>query len=158
MFMTKHVQVGPAPGGFLRYRFPFDQALIDRIKARIPKHARAYRPEAKAWDVRPGYAEVMRDLIYIYFGVVLPPDEHELEEELHHLRDEVAALRAQLQQAVIVPEPCRVLYLLPGAPPEVVRAVHRTLVKLHHPDVGGDLITMQRINDAADQLQRKEAC
>ncbi len=57
-----------------------------------------------------------------------------------------------------MPEPCRVLYLLPDAPPEVVRAVHRTLVKLHHPDVGGDLITMQRINDAADQLQRKEAC
>ncbi len=29
----------------------------------------------------------------------------------------------------------RTLFLLPSAPPEVVAAVHRALVKLHHPDV-----------------------
>ena len=35
------------------------------------------------------------------------------------------------------------LHLLPSAPPELVQAAHRTLVKIHHPDVaGGDGQTM----------------
>lgn len=32
----------------------------------------------------------------------------------------------------------RTLYLLPTAPPEVVQAAHRALVKLHHPDLASD--------------------
>jgi hypothetical protein len=44
-----------------------------------------------------------------------------------------------------------------AAPREVVRAVHRTLVKKSHPDRhDGNLQIMQRVNHAADQL-RKEA-
>ncbi len=31
----------------------------------------------------------------------------------------------------------RTLHLLPSAPPEVVQAAHRALVKMHHPDVSG---------------------
>jgi hypothetical protein len=45
--------------------------------------------------------------------------------------------------------------VLPGAPREVINAVHKTLTKLHHPDrPNGDLLTMQKINDAADQLRK----
>jgi hypothetical protein len=154
--MSRTVSVGPAPGGYVRYRFPFDPTLIDAIKRRIPKYARAYRPEEKAWDVLPGHTETMRELLLIHLGVIIAPQEDELE-ELRQLRCEVAALRAKLRDAVFVPEACRVLYLLPDAPPEVVRAAHRALARRYHPDKGGDLLRMQRINDAADQL-RKEAC
>lgn len=41
-----------------------------------------------------------------------------------------------------------VLYLRPGAPPEVIQAVYRTLAKMHHPDVGGSTDVMAEINDA----------
>jgi hypothetical protein len=155
--MSSTVSVGPAAGGFIRYRLPFDAALIAAIKRRIPKHARAYRPDVKAWDILPGHTETMRELLLIHLGVIIAPQEDELE-ELRQLRCEVAALRAKLRDAVFVPEPCQVLHILPSAPPEVVRAAHRALARRYHPDAGGDTLTMQRINHAADQLQQKEAC
>ncbi len=40
------------------------------------------------------------------------------------------------------------LHLLPTAPPEVVQAAHRALVKLHHPDAGGDHAHAVAINQA----------
>ena len=46
-----------------------------------------------------------------------------------------------------------VLYLIEGAPPEVVRASYRALSKIHHPDVGGDRIRFEEINEAYKKLQ-----
>lgn len=46
------------------------------------------------------------------------------------------------------------LYLLPTAPLEVVRAAHRALASLHHPDVGGDPERMIEINAAYDEITR----
>jgi hypothetical protein len=45
------------------------------------------------------------------------------------------------------------LHLLPTAPPELVQAAHRTLVKVHHPDVGGDTQVMTRINLAVQKIR-----
>lgn len=42
----------------------------------------------------------------------------------------------------------RTLHLLPSAPPEVVQAAHRALVKLHHPDAGGKHASAVLINNA----------
>ncbi len=44
------------------------------------------------------------------------------------------------------------LYLLPDAPAEVVRAAYKALAMKHHPDHGGDMVTMQTINAAYRQL------
>jgi hypothetical protein len=46
------------------------------------------------------------------------------------------------------------LYLRPGAPQPVVKAVYRTLAQLHHPDAGGDPEAMTRINAAYAAIQR----
>jgi hypothetical protein len=46
------------------------------------------------------------------------------------------------------------LHLLPSAPPELVQAAHRTLVKIHHPDVaGGDGHRMVQINLALERIR-----
>lgn len=52
-------------------------------------------------------------------------------------------------------DPFRVLYLAPGAPPEVIEAAHRALVKLLHPDRAGADTTaaMARVNAARDVLR-----
>ena len=42
----------------------------------------------------------------------------------------------------------QVLYLMPGAPPEVIQSVYRVLAKMHHPDLGGSTAVMAEINDA----------
>lgn len=57
---------------------------------------------------------------------------------------------------ISVPIPARVqaafqaLHLLPSAPLAVVEAAWRALCKQAHPDTGGDLALMKRINDAHD--------
>lgn len=48
-----------------------------------------------------------------------------------------------------------VLCVTTNAPPEVIRAAHRALASLHHPDVGGDPVRMAEINDAYDQLRER---
>ena len=44
------------------------------------------------------------------------------------------------------------LYLLPGAPLEVVRAVFKVLAMKYHPDRGGDEHIMQRLNSAYKEI------
>lgn len=53
-----------------------------------------------------------------------------------------------------VTEAYGVLGLEPGASADTLRATYRALVKKHHPDRGGDLETMKRINDAHDVIER----
>ena len=48
----------------------------------------------------------------------------------------------------------RALYLAPGAPVEIIRAVYRELAKKHHPDKGGDIKRMQEINTAVEMLTK----
>jgi hypothetical protein len=50
--------------------------------------------------------------------------------------------------------PHAVLFLIPGAPIEVIRAAHRALAAIHHPDRGGDPSKMVEINLAYDVLKR----
>ena len=46
------------------------------------------------------------------------------------------------------------LYLVPGAPPQIVKAAYRELAKLHHPDTsGGETTKMQRLNEAYERLR-----
>jgi len=47
------------------------------------------------------------------------------------------------------------LFLLPSAPKEVIRAAHRALAAIHHPDRGGNLDEMIEINLAYDKLMAK---
>lgn len=46
-----------------------------------------------------------------------------------------------------------VLHLLPSAPPEVVQAAHRALVKMHHPDAGGEHTATVSINQAITAIR-----
>jgi hypothetical protein len=94
-------------------------------------------------------------------------------EEVRQLRQEVAKLK-EIQRnwreeyfrlydkyirtkpsAPAIPEHYATLHLLPGAPPEVVSAVHKALTRLHHPDLGGDTATMQAINAAVDKVRKE---
>ncbi len=45
------------------------------------------------------------------------------------------------------------LHLLPSAPPEVVQAAHRALVKTNHPDIGGSHAVMVSLNKAVDAIR-----
>jgi hypothetical protein len=49
-------------------------------------------------------------------------------------------------------DPHATLWLLPGAPPELVRAAFKCLAQIHHPDKGGDEEVMKRLNEAYGRL------
>jgi len=44
------------------------------------------------------------------------------------------------------------LYLIPNAPLEIVRAAYKTLAQKYHPDKGGDVEAMQKINAAYKEI------
>jgi|GEM_PF-6956252 DnaJ-class molecular chaperone len=49
-----------------------------------------------------------------------------------------------------------VLWLLPGAPAAVVKAAYRALAAQYHPDAGGDLELMVRLNAAYAAIRRHQ--
>jgi hypothetical protein len=65
---------------------------------------------------------------------------------------QVSDKRPQVAPAAVVPRPlqdaCVLLCVTPDAPLSVAEAAFKALARIHHPDVGGDTQTMQRLNDA----------
>jgi hypothetical protein len=130
----------------VRLVFPYDIEMVEGVKA-IPAHARTYSPESKVWTVRDPYIDRAIALLLKHF-----PHATVIGERARH-------------SAPPPPPPPKpqyaahsVLYLLPSAPPEVVDAAYRALVKLHHPDrlpepekAAGNT-TLARINVAYAQL------
>lgn len=53
-----------------------------------------------------------------------------------------------------IPAHYRTLGVLPGAGLEVSEAAYKTLVKRHHPDLGGSTAKMQEINAAMDRVRK----
>lgn len=68
-----------------------------------------------------------------------------------YLTGETAHRRASAQEA----KACGLLGLQPGATPEAVRAAHRRLSAVTHPDRGGTHAAQQELNWARDLLLRR---
>jgi hypothetical protein len=153
MRTTREKSVRIVEGRFI-FRFPFDGQVVEQLKSRIPPHARRWNPSTKEWAIDPPHHETMHAILRAHFGWFPAMPTEGPDPEVERLRAEVCRLREQLRRAEAIPDAYRTLCVLPGAPREVINAVHKTLTKLHHPDRGGDLLTMQKINDAADQLRK----
>jgi hypothetical protein len=125
-------------GGF---KWTFD-GVIDKLKNGIPSFARRWEPHNKAWRIRSD------QFLHRWLDICLWDDEVEAawEKERQH-QPPPRQPKATARAAAFV-----TLHLLPTAPPELVKAAHKTLALLHHPDKGGDLRTMQAINAAYDVL------
>ncbi|MCI0337978.1 MAG: J domain-containing protein [Acidobacteria bacterium] len=114
-------------------------AAIEQLKLRIPRHMRRYDPDAKEWCITSRLA---------------------LERWLDYARalgadvDWESERRRQQPPPPPPPPPPRsprdnaftTMYLLPNAPPEVIKASYKALALLHHPDRGGDLENRTRAN------------
>lgn len=120
-------------GRAYRVEFPYDPVVVDAIKRIVPAHSRTYDPAQKAWFVAPAY----KDLVY------------------QLLEDVYIEVEWGTVEAPEGDEAYRVLHLLPSAPKELVEASYKCLSKLYHPDVGGDHVQMQAINQAVFHLRRQ---
>jgi len=135
--------------GDAHLRFSFSQGLVDELKAQIPAHCRAWTPQTKTWFIAAAYVNLAVRLAAGYFDV-----EHIDAPRPQHRASDAPPPRP------LHPDPFATLHLLPSAPPELIEAAYRTLVKLNHPDVRPAheqalaTITMARINRAVEDLRR----
>jgi hypothetical protein len=81
-----------------------------------------------------------------------------LRQKIATLESKVAHLQCELSQRLHTshaPPHYAQLHLQPDAPPEVVQAAYKALVRLHHPDTGGNTRTMQEINRAMGKIRQE---
>jgi hypothetical protein len=135
--------------------------LVRSFKSRVDWRGRRFDPQDKVWYLTRAAGDDLRLWLLAHFEAV---QRRLVGLELDDLLDDEAS-----QTPPPPPPPPRsppgrgpaspydVLWLRPGAPPELVRAAYRALAQLHHPDRGGDHETMVAINRAFDALQRGAA-
>lgn len=120
------------PGGvMLEVQFPYNKELVNAMTTSIPSTQRNWDNMHKIWYIWKKNLEVISHLLQKYCDEVLLLDFPPLE---------VAA------------DDWAKLYLLPGAPMELVQAAYRIMAKQHHPDRGGDPEKMKLINAAYKNL------
>jgi hypothetical protein len=143
--MTPLISVSPRTEGFeitmkrmAREVFAPSIATLKRV---VPPAYRSFDEVKKTWFVARE-AEAHLQTWLGYMRALHGAEVQWLEPEREHA-----------PQASALPDAYAALYLLPNAPPEVVKASYRALAHLFHPDKpGGDTQAMQRIVAAYEQL------
>ena len=122
-----------APGWWIET--PFSASYVQDIKAELPARSRAWRDELGVWWIAPGFIAEAERIARRHFDRKL-----EWETPAGHGRSPEA-------------DPWAVLWLRPGAPPPVVKAVYRVLAKSCHPDrAGGSETEMKAVNGAYEAI------
>jgi DnaJ-domain-containing protein 1 len=147
---TREQQARLTAFGEVVLRFPFCSALVDDLKAEIPYRFRKYAPTSKEWTVEADYADLAVHLLLRYF----PDAEVPARWRVRAPWEEPPPWEAPPPSAG-GNDHYRVLHLLPTAPVELIESAYRTLARLHHPDRGGDVVAMQRVNAAYHALKAR---
>lgn len=118
-----------------------------------PLSFRRFNSETKRWEVHASKLAVAVVAAKRYFDHV---DYSSLPEEIQ-LR--IAALNSATSQLRIQGRldpatPHEVLFVLPSAPWEVVRAAYKALAQIHHPDHGGEAERFVEIHNAYEELRK----
>jgi len=114
-------------GLMLQLEAPYDRPFTDTLKKSIQTKKRIWDGNDKCWYIAKDQFDRVCHLLDQYY-------------------DETILLDFPAQE--VSDSSWAKLYLLPGAPLEVVRSVYKALAQIHHPDRGGDVQTMQVINIA----------
>ena len=126
--------------GWIYLYFDYDPTVVEAIKFAVPGTSRRWAPDHRRWEVASQFWPRLQRIL-IDAGVIG--------------RDGFEEVKAPKGDGT----PWAALYLVPGAPAQVVDAVYRALAKLYHPDSGpngGDLPRMKALNLAYEKL-RKDA-
>jgi len=117
----------------------FDQVKAD-FRRLFPRHRDAiYLPEERAWSLPREHMRRLEAWLAMWFAQ-------------EAVTWERPARRPAPAPALALAPAYRVLYLVEGAPAELVEAARRVLAKRYHPDAGGTDEAMAAINAAADRI------
>jgi hypothetical protein len=135
----------------------YDADFVTELKVTIPPFARKWVPDRKVWTVTEAYATAAVQLLHQYFTVIDLREDKTKEQREQRERQQQEQQRQQQQErerrSSYGHSPYAALHLQPTAPPELIHSAWRCLAKLYHPDRGGDLTMMQRINRAYEELK-----
>jgi hypothetical protein len=111
---------------------------ISELKEIVPVAFRNYDPAKKTWIITDW--ECLDEWIGELRSVYAVETEYDNEQPS----------RPPPPQSIA--SPFQTLYLLPNAPPEVIKAAYKALAKIHHPDARGNNEKMIEINRAFEVL------
>jgi len=131
---------------------PFNRKFNLFLKTGItPLSFRRFDAEAKRWQVHISKLVVAVVAAKRYFDHV----------DYSSLPEEVQLRIASLNSAVNTPQskfdpttPHEILFVLPSAPWEVIKAAYKALAQIHHPDHGGEAERFVEIHNAYEELRR----
>jgi hypothetical protein len=124
---------------------------VGTLKSYIHASARSYDPQSRQWHVDPdAQTEFDRWLTYLVtvLGARIEWQHDEAKEERRQHQWPPSGYRQQPTRE----ELCARLFLLPGAPAELIKAAYKTLAIKFHPDHGGNEETMKLLNEAFQLL------
>jgi hypothetical protein len=114
--------------GMFEMKTPWDEDFLAVFKLEVPSKYRTWDKDEKVWYVDGKYLDTVIALLERYFDEVRIPSS-----------DNGGS-------------PYRTLCLTEKAPMELVKAAHRILAKMHHPDHGGDPEEFLKIQQAYERI------
>jgi len=118
-------------GLFLQLENPFNKPFQDEMKKSIPSKKRTWDNNDSAWYIVRDQFDKLSHLLDKHFDETILLDFPAVE---------------------VASDTAAKLFLLEGAPIELVQAAYRIMAKKHHPDIGGDPLKMAEINTAYKEL------
>jgi hypothetical protein len=112
---------------------PYNPDLVQALKDAVPYGYREWDGPAKVWRIDPDWPDVVFTALTA-IGVTIV--------------DKRPADPLPTPVAPDLQEACTRLCITPEAPLVVAEAAYKALARLHHPDVGGEVATMQALNEA----------
>lgn len=127
--------------GTLEISTPYCERFVDALKLHVPASHRRWSQDTKTWLVESPYDAAALTLLRRHFPNAA-------------VGDKVArhSSRAERRRCGC-DDDHRALYVCQDAPAEVIQAAYRALVKIHHPDRGGDTSAMQSLKAAYARLE-----
>ena len=130
--LTGVASVRYLPSGlFIQLEAPYNKPFTDEMKKSVPAKKRMWDNNDKCWYVVKDQFDKLTHLLDKYY-------------------DETILL--DFPQQEVASDSWTKLYLIPGAPLDIVQAVYRVLSKKYHPDMGGDVLKMTEINVAHKEI------
>jgi hypothetical protein len=117
---------------------------IQELKEIIPAEFRNYDPTKKTWMINNW------DCLNVWLDELRRSYDIETE-----FSSEQANRQPPPPPKQNLTSPYQTLYLLPNAPPEVIKATYKALAKIHHPDANGNNEKMIQINPAFEIITQE---
>jgi hypothetical protein len=143
------IHISRVAGGFsLTFRGGNFSPCVSTLKEFINSYSRSYEPATRTWLIDgDAYAQLFQWLDYAHAELGARVEWQTSSDRKREKPPEPPPAKPKAS------DPHTTLWLLPGAPPELVRAAFKCLATIYHPDKPtGDEEKMKRLNAAYQKL------